>query len=177
MQSSSTVQRGFTIIELMITITVLGILLGVAVPSFLDTVRNNRLITQNNEFIGTLNYARSEALKRSGSVSVCASTDQATCSGATNWTTGWVVFNDANANGTLDAGDGVNPLLQATGSAPPEYTLNATTRSFVRFDPTGMSGSGLETFDLIRTGCVGLKARRIVVSVVGRVSTTTVACP
>jgi type IV fimbrial biogenesis protein FimT len=176
MQSIPTTQRGYTLIELMITITVLGLLLGVAVPSFLDTVRNNRLITQNNEFIGSLNVARSEALKRSGSVSVCASVDQLTCSGSTNWSTGWIVFNDANANGILDAGDGLNPLLQATGAAPPEFTMNAT-RSFVRFAPSGMAATGIENFELVRTGCVGPYARRINVSVVGRVSTTTVACP
>ena len=183
MQSISTSQRGYTLIELMITITVLGILLGVAVPSFLDTVRNNRLTTQNNEFIGALNVARSEALKRSGSVSVCASTDQATCSGSTNWSTGWIVFTDLNGDGvksadpdgnpTTDDGDG---LLQAVGATPPEFTMNAT-RSFVRFGPTGMAPSGIENFELIRTGCTGLHARRINISMVGRVSTTTVACP
>jgi len=183
MQSISTAQRGYTMIELMITITVLGLLLGVAVPSFLDTVRNNRLIAQNNEFIGTLNVARSEALKRSGSVSVCASADQNTCSGSTDWSTGWIVFTDLNANGnkepdpdgnpTTDDGDG---LLQAAGAAPAEFTMTAT-RSFVRFAPTGMAPSGIENFELVRTGCTGLHARRINISLVGRVSTTTVACP
>jgi type IV fimbrial biogenesis protein FimT len=170
-------QRGFTIIELMITITVLGVLLGIAVPSFMETVRNNRLISQNNEFIGSLNLARSEALKRSGSVSVCASADEATCSGSTDWSTGWIVFNDANANGTLEAADGTDALLQTAGATPLQFTLNATNRSFVRFAGSGMAQSGLETFDLVRTGCTGLKARRINVSLVGRVSTTTVACP
>jgi len=102
MYSNSNAQRGFSLMELMFTITVLGILLGVAVPNFLEIVRNNRLVSQNNEFIGSLNLARSEALKRSGSVSVCASADQATCSGSTNWTTGWIVFNDVTGNGTFD---------------------------------------------------------------------------
>ncbi len=65
----------------MFTITVLGILLGLAVPSFMETMRNNRLIAQNNEFIAALNLARSEALKSSGPVSVCASADEATLLG------------------------------------------------------------------------------------------------
>lgn len=167
-------QRGFTLIELMLTITVLAVLLGLAVPSFVETVRNNRLIAQNNEFIGALNLARSEALKRSGSVSLCASADQATCSGVLDWTTGYIVFDDANANGTAD---GTDTVLQAWAAAPPEFTLNAANRSFIRFGATGTSASGAETFNLIRTGCVGLKARRIDIGMVGRVSTTTVACP
>ena len=83
MHSVFKAQRGFTIIELMMTVTVLALLLGIAVPSFMETVRNNRIISQNNELISSLNLARSEALKRGGSVSVCASADQATCSGST----------------------------------------------------------------------------------------------
>ena len=167
------VQRGFTLIELMLTIGVLGVLLGLAVPSFLETMRNNRLIAQNNEFVGALNFARSEALKRSDFVSVCASADQTTCSGSTDWTTGWIMFNDPNANGDLD---GAETLLQAWPQAPQEFTLTATNQSFVRFGSSGMS-SGAEIFDLVRTNCVGPRARQINVSVVGRVSTTTVACP
>ena len=183
MHSFSKTQRGFTLLELMLTISVTAVLLGLAVPSFLETVRNNRLIAQNNEFIGALNFTRSEALKRSASVSMCASTDAATCSGDTDFTTGWIVFSDRDANGdmdgdpdgdpTTDDGDG---LLQTWPAAPTEFTLNATNQSFVRFGSSGMS-SAAETFDLVRTGCVGLHARRIDVSVVGRVSTTTVACP
>lgn len=176
-------QRGFTLMELMLTITVMAVLLGLAVPNFLATVRNNRLISQNNEFIGALNFARSEALKRSDAVSVCASADQATCSGDTDWTTGYIIFVDRDADGDMDGDPDGDPttddgegLIQATGPAPTEFTLNATNQSFVRFGSSGMS-AGAEVFDLVRTGCVGMHARRIDVSVVGRVSTTTVACP
>jgi type IV fimbrial biogenesis protein FimT len=170
----SKAQRGFTVIELMMTIMVLGILLGLAVPSFMETIRNNRLIAHNNEFIGALNIARSEALKRSDSVSICASADQLTCTGANDWGTGWILFTDPNANGTFEAPD---ELLQTWAAGPPDLTLNATTRSFVRFGASGTSASGLETFDLIRDDCVGMKARRISISMVGRISTAKVACP
>jgi type IV fimbrial biogenesis protein FimT len=183
MHPSLNAQRGFTLIELMLAIAVLAVLLGLAVPSFLETVRNNRTISRNNEFIGALNYARSEALKRSDAVSICASDDQATCSGATDWTAGWIVFADQDADGDMDGDPDGDPstddgeaLLQAQGAAPREFTLNSGARSFVRFGPSGMS-SAAEVFDLIRTGCVGPKARRVTVSVVGRVSTETVACP
>jgi type IV fimbrial biogenesis protein FimT len=183
MYSSIKAQRGFTLIEVMLAISILAVLLGLAVPSFIETVRNNRTISRNNEFIGSLNYARSEALKRSDSVSVCASADQQTCTGTTDWTTGWIVFSDLDADGdrdpdpdgdpTTNDGDG---LLQATGAAPPQFTLTAGARSFVRFGSSGTSFAP-EVFDLVRTGCVGLKARRVNVSLVGRISTTTVACP
>jgi type IV fimbrial biogenesis protein FimT len=172
MKSISMAQRGYTLIELMLTITVLSILLGLAVPSFLDTVRNNRLISQNNEFISSLNFARSEALKRSGSVSVCASTDEASCSGSTDWTTGRIVFTDTNANGTFD---GADEILQTAGAAPVEFTMNGTA-SFVRFTSSGMTPPPALEFNLLRPGCTGMHARRINVSVVGRVATTTASC-
>jgi len=174
MRAYSKSQRGFNLMELMATVAVLGILLGIAVPSFKETMRNNRLIAQNNELVSGLNLARSEALKMSGPVTVCASTDGAGCSGATTWTTGWIVFSDQNANGTFDGDPEV--ILRSQGAAQPEFTITAT-RSFVRFAGTGTAPSGIENFQLVRTGCTGLKARRINVSVVGRVSTTTVACP
>jgi len=174
MHSFSKAQRGFTLIEIMFAITIFAILMAVAVPSFLETVRNNRLVTQNNEFISALNIARSEALKRSSPVSICSSADQTACSGSLDWTTGYIVFDDPNSNGQADVGETV---LQAWGAAPPEFTLTATNRNFVRFVGSGTANAGAEVFDLVRTGCVGNKARRINISFVGRVSTATVACP
>src|SRR5687768_13479579 len=93
--------RGFSLIELMFAITLFGILLGFAIPAFRDTVRNNQIVAQNNEFVTALNYARSESLRRVGPVTLCASADGATCSGATNWSTGWIVFADPNADGSI----------------------------------------------------------------------------
>ena len=74
-QLSGCRQRGFTLLELMVTVTVLGVLLGLAVPSFTAAMRNNRIVSQNNEFIGALNYARSEAIRRSST----DASDKPTC--------------------------------------------------------------------------------------------------
>ncbi len=166
--------RGFTLIELMMTVLVLSILLGVAVPSFMQTVRNNRLISQTNELVGALNFTRSEALKRASSVSICSSNNNVSCTGSRNWTSGWVVFVDANANGVADGGEEV---LQAAPRVATEFTLNASARAFVRYTSTGTAGSGAEIFDLLRPTCTGPNARRITISAVGRVNTRTVACP
>jgi type IV fimbrial biogenesis protein FimT len=62
---------GFTIVELLITIAVAGILLGIAVPSFTAMTVNSRLTTQTHDLIAAVNLARSEAIKRNGSVSLC----------------------------------------------------------------------------------------------------------
>ena len=75
-----TPQRGFTLLELMITVAVLAILLSLGVPSFAETIRNNRVAAQTNELVTALSLARSEASKRGMPVSVCAGA--AACGGA-----------------------------------------------------------------------------------------------
>jgi type IV fimbrial biogenesis protein FimT len=152
---------------------VLAILLGLAVPSFKEIIRNNRITTQTNEFVSAINYARSEALKRSNPVTLCASDDGETCSGDTDWSTGWIVFADVNANGTLD---GAEVAIQQWPATEADLTLNSTNQPFVRYASTGMS-SGAETFDLLRPGCTGDHARQITISTTGRVASSVVACP
>ncbi|MCH8499299.1 MAG: GspH/FimT family protein [Marinobacter sp.] len=56
--------RGFTLIELLIAIIIAGILLAVVVPGFQGVVEGNRVVTQANQLVGAINYARSEAIRR-----------------------------------------------------------------------------------------------------------------
>jgi type IV fimbrial biogenesis protein FimT len=170
---TQTAQRGFTLLELMVTVTVLAVLLGLAVPSFVETVRNNRLITQTNEFVGALNYTRSEALKRANPVTICSSTDGATCAGSASWSTGWVIFVDTNRNGTLEGGE---TLLQSAPAVANEFTLESTARTFVQYTSTGTASVNLTVFNLKRPGCTGNHARRLTIPLMGRVNTETVAC-
>jgi len=85
----------------MITLSIAAILLTLAVPSFTDFTKNNRLITQTNDFVTSLNLARSEAVRRGDRVTVCKSSDQATCAASGTWDQGWIVFADVNGNGVV----------------------------------------------------------------------------
>ncbi len=74
---------GFTIIELMLTVAILGVVLVIALPSYNNTVKNNCLTTDTNTLITSIQLARSEAIKRRQDISIVAK--------GGNWATGWTV--------------------------------------------------------------------------------------
>ncbi len=85
-------------IELVITMAIVGILITVGVPNLKSFLQGNRLIAATNELVSALHIARSEAIKLNSRVSICPSTDDSTCTGGNSWANGWVVFVDADSN-------------------------------------------------------------------------------
>ena len=83
-------QSGFTLLELMITIAILAVLVGLGLPSFQETIRTNRVASITNDLVGAFQLARSEAIRRGRDVWVCPSSNQASCGGT--WAQGWIVW-------------------------------------------------------------------------------------
>ena len=100
-------QGGFTVVELMITLSIVGILVAAAAPGYQDWVATTRLNSHTTEFVTALHFARSEAVKRNVAVSVCKSTTGTGCVTTNTWAQGWIVFVDVDASGTLDSADTV----------------------------------------------------------------------
>lgn len=107
--------RGFTLIEMMVTITISAILLTVVAPNMRNFIVSNRLTSNANEIIGALGLARSEAVRRNQRVVFCAVAatngvpDTSGCvnPGTASWA-GWMIFEDTQpANGARDAGEEV----------------------------------------------------------------------
>lgn len=76
-----TKQGGFSLLELMVTIAVLGIIVSIAVPSFRQMLRSSRLTSTSNELNALMQTARMEAVRSNGRVEICPTTDGATCGG------------------------------------------------------------------------------------------------
>jgi len=89
---------GFTVVELMIAIAVLSVLLALAVPNFNDATLSARLNGFANSLVGSAQLARSEAIKQNATITLCTSTDGATCAASGGWEQGWIVVNEATAD-------------------------------------------------------------------------------
>lgn len=169
--------RGFSLIELMVTVAVGAILLTVGVPSFQTFIQDSRLTTQSHDLRTALNYARTEAVRRAESVSVCRSNDQASCSG--NWENGWIIFTDDDKDGSVDAADG-DTLLRVSSGLEGSNTLRfSNAANYLGYDGEGFLYSNRTgTFTLCDARGAG-DARGLEVAITGRARSVTggLACP
>lgn len=173
-------QRGVSLIEILVTLAIAGILSSLAVPSFKSTILDNRLNSQISSLMSHVNRARSEAIKRNVRVTLCKSPDGATCTKTGNWNQGWIVFvESSNENGRRDAGE---TILQTHGPLKGNNTMTVTGNisDYISFVGNGFSRTASGA---IQTGSIALcdgrkddsKARAIQVSATGRSQTSRVS--
>jgi len=127
---------GFSLVELIITMSIAAILLTLAVPSFSTLIKDNRQVTQANDLITTLTLVRSEAIKRGTRVTACKSADGASCAASGGWEQGWIAFVDDNNDATVNAGE---ELLRVHGALSAGATLkgDANLGSYISYEARG----------------------------------------
>lgn len=152
--------RGFTLVELMITVAVIGILAVVAVPAMTDMINNSRLRGQSEEVTAALQLARSEALRRNQRITACASASGTSCAASANR---FVVYwqDPSNAATTEMVREISMPgSVQVSGSA-----------AGIQFRSTGMADSA-QQLQVTVSG----DTRYVCVQISGVVSVKKVAC-
>ncbi len=120
---------GFTLIELMTTLLIAGVVLGIGVPAFNQFVATNQMAAGVNDLTSSLHLARTEAVKRRSNVTICPSADPMAdppaCDNAGSFADGWIVFVDCTVapppNGTCGApnytvDNGIDTVLTANSA-------------------------------------------------------------
>ena len=159
--------RGFTVIEILVTLSVVSILLAMAAPSYRTLVQDSQLIAQSNNFFSAMMLAKSEAIKRSSPTTICSSTNGTTCAGVTAWTSGWLVFADTDNDGTVDAGE---EIIRVGSALSGQSTLTSGNRTRVTFAASGFTLGFNDTFSLCDSRGAEM-SRRLILSNQGRLRT------
>jgi len=170
-------QQGFTLFELIITLAIAAIVIGVAAPSFSGMIQDNRLSSQSLDFLASLNYARSEAIKRRTPVTLCKSADGSTCTNAGDWGQGWIVFVDGNGSQARENG-GNEPILRLHGplAGNNRLTGNGNFTHVITYQASGDTlGLGTGTLALCDARNDDDKGKAIIINSTGRARLTKVS--
>ena len=124
----SSEQKGFTLLELMVTIVILGILATMAAPSYREMLERNRLRAEMEQWRNAFYLAQREAMRMKETVRFCASSDGVTCNDKkdNNFSAGWIVVRGDNSI-----------LLDHAPNAPTDVITLNNDRAALRFSPSG----------------------------------------
>lgn len=198
-RSSPSRGAGFTLVELLITLAIAALLLAMAAPTFRETIAGGRVTGATNDMVTALATARNEAIRRGTRITMCRSTDSATCSTASGagWEVGWIMFVDttrstsASGDAAVDSGE----TIIGTGPAVPNNIRmlgNNESANYVSFaadgTPKRINGETLGGTHTIRV-CMttsalnnDTRARDVSMTLAGRIAATrvtgvAVTCP
>lgn len=145
---------GFTLLELIVGITIAAILAALTVPSFLQAIRTNRGVGDANGILAVLTFARNEAIKRDATVMLCASSNGSSCSTSATWDKGYLLYVDANGDGSYDSSPApADVLIRAEAPLSGTSTINLCSGK-----PTASAGTSLSTISFSGTGQVTSQA-------------------
>lgn len=146
------VYQGFTLVELMVTISIVAILGTLALPSYTAIMTKQRLSNENTNLMLDFVLARGEALTRAARVTVCQSADGTSCSNG-GWETGRVVFVDRTTAGIIDTGDEILKVSAAVASGD---VMSAGATSAISYNAAGIPSTNI-TIVTCKSGYTGAK--------------------
>ena len=157
---------GFTLTELLVAVAILAILLGVAAPSFSEIALTSKLTNAANRLVASATLARTEAIKRNVTVTMCMSANvtasSPTCTTSGNWAQGWIVYRQIDTT--------TNEVLHRETGILSGYKVNGTVNA-INFDPVGF-GTTQATLTVCRYApTTGTQERVVTVSATGKAAT------
>lgn len=168
---NGTNKRGFTIVELLVTLAVAAILMGIAIPAFNDFIAQRTMASRVNDFVIAVTYARSEAARRGNTVSIVA---EDASDGDNEWGPGYCVAagTPANCDDALRNFEGMDDAtLNATGPFDGLSRLSFSARGLLTPQPAGPG-----TIELCSTDVDVDPGRVVNIGVIGRADADELTC-
>jgi type IV fimbrial biogenesis protein FimT len=168
-------QRGLSMIELIMTVSIIAMLMAVGVPSYRYVTNSNRVSAEVNGLLLDMQFARSEAIKEGRTVTVCPSAAGAACDATTTWNSGWIVFMDINNNATVDANETLLRIQPGFGNS--DTFTSDNNLKFVTFNREGFAAgmpatlTGYVTVTLHNSTATAQWTRCLEISTIGRLRT------
>jgi type IV fimbrial biogenesis protein FimT len=135
---------GFTMMELLIVITIVAILAGIGAPSFRNITTSYRIAGEVNGLLGDMQFARAEAIKEGQNVTICVSSNGTSCTGGTAWQNGWTVFPVVATAPTAAQSAATVLRVQSAFSGSDTFVDHTSGTNTVTFDRNGLI-SGLNS--------------------------------
>jgi len=159
-------KTGFTLVELVVSLSIAGLLITLAIPSFSQTVAKTRLRSQLQIVFTHHQLARSEAIKTNQRITLCKSSNGIQCTPKASWTEGWIVFNDPDLDKTVNNNDRIIRVQQPISSG-----LSLSYRGFGSFNYISYFSDGRSTTNGTFTLCNqygSSEAMSVIISRTGR---------
>lgn len=146
-------ESGFTLVELLVVLALGATLMMLALPAFQGLLARRSVEAVADALVADFRLARSEAMQRGLSVSLCSSGDGQTCAAPASWKDGWLVFVDEDGDGQRDADDLLLRVQPSTaGVASVGSSQPANDRVAFTFQITGLARAASQTFLIVPAG-------------------------
>lgn len=161
--------KGFTLVELMVALGILGLTMAIAVPNFVTLINDNRISSSASDFVGALQLAKAESAARTSPATICKSNIAGTgCVTTGDWQQGWIVFSDINGNAAVDAPADVVVLDHEALDSRITFNDAGATNS-ITFNPSGRTSiTGTQVLIMCDARGFAESAKGILVTMTGR---------